>query len=893
MPKFCKYCGKPLKEGARFCTGCGHPVAQAPKAPAPRAQAPVTPPPAPVYQQPPMQPQFQQPQYQQPSYYPAPKRGGGGKAVLIILLLLILGGAGFALWKYGDVLFGDGHGGTTVDGSAPLIVLRAEESRVTPEEPSVKLCDVLIDVPPQILKEGGSRVSVSVLGETVDNEGIRSDHYEIEMDTHEPFRVPVEVTFPCEIAPNTDVVVEHYDAKRKEWEQLMSFVDEKEKTVSACFDSFCEVKVSYLPVGKDPRIYYALPVNPAKPFVREIGISRNYWSILQRIHPDQYGPEIIKFIDDPENYAIDTPKLDPNMDLDAVYSAYSSANTLWTFCDPLINMGRESLPFVSKKPIVQFMIDHSEKLGNAMNAVPFVMLSAQLAYDLEKQSHDVSGESNKTTAANLYKNLLTGSGTIHSVVTGYSHIGFTMAFFGVSVFGWELDYFIDAAKAEQAANVTKVFDAYYNKEAPFDENYWCDVFEQAYWNNDQHADAAMRDIKKAVDDYCNQFWQRLNDPFDTDIWFVIDDAGYRKVFENPAPELRRSLTEQQKQKVWKLIETRSMKHIRRFLIVRLQEKAKKQLAEVCNDYNRQLTFSIREQVEGDGAARYPGYTVCLGLDGKPFTGWHYTIPKGNETRVGWSTELPCTVYGYMLMGMPNRVMLYKNEADFRSGKAPDVEKLLTPKYKGDGRTEVVFITEGEDDDTEVEEAEDEVEGPDSFTGYEWEYRQDNEIGGYDAFVSDSAVKEAMNDALRKMIIHLDKKGDFSAASSGAFADSKQSGGDSSQNWNISANVSLSGHYNQRKGEGSFKMEATISYHHKYLDSFSGNDEYTLTLTHYVKDGRIVASASGDLSMRGESTGKQTGSNTHTKTGHQQDKDYTERLDKELGGTITLLFIANN
>lgn len=28
MPKFCEHCGAPLEEGDRFCTGCGHPVAQ-------------------------------------------------------------------------------------------------------------------------------------------------------------------------------------------------------------------------------------------------------------------------------------------------------------------------------------------------------------------------------------------------------------------------------------------------------------------------------------------------------------------------------------------------------------------------------------------------------------------------------------------------------------------------------------------------------------------------------------------------------------------------------------------------------------------------------------------------------------------------------------------------
>ena len=39
MSNFCEYCGMPLKEGSKFCTGCGHPVAEKPQPSQPSQQS--------------------------------------------------------------------------------------------------------------------------------------------------------------------------------------------------------------------------------------------------------------------------------------------------------------------------------------------------------------------------------------------------------------------------------------------------------------------------------------------------------------------------------------------------------------------------------------------------------------------------------------------------------------------------------------------------------------------------------------------------------------------------------------------------------------------------------------------------------------------------------------
>ena len=76
-------------------------------------------------------------------------------------------------------------------------------------------------------------------------------------------------------------------------------------------------------------------------------------------------------------------------------------------------------------------------------------------------------------------------------------------------------------------------------------------------------DKAMAQVKQAVDDYCGKFWTEVYKDSNDALIFAATDAGYKNVFMNATEEQKQALTEQQKQEVWRLIETKSMKKIRR------------------------------------------------------------------------------------------------------------------------------------------------------------------------------------------------------------------------------------------------------------------------------------------------------------------------------------------
>ena len=89
MNRFCEYCGAPLKEGAKFCSGCGHPVTAKPQSqPQPNPQPQQRPQPQPPHQ-PKAEPKVQ---VEKPK-----KKGGCGKVLLIVALIAVLGYAG---WEY-------------------------------------------------------------------------------------------------------------------------------------------------------------------------------------------------------------------------------------------------------------------------------------------------------------------------------------------------------------------------------------------------------------------------------------------------------------------------------------------------------------------------------------------------------------------------------------------------------------------------------------------------------------------------------------------------------------------------------------------------------------------------------------------------------------------------
>ena len=694
--QFCRSCGAELAPGSAFCPVCGaRQQGSAPaQQPAPQAAPTVRPNIAPAAahsssasrgpaaQQRPGAPNRSSARVQPPA-------GGGkkrgGKGLILLAVLVVLGVFAFTAFKSPGFLVKDKRPDyefyvrpSARPAASPSQRPQATESgKISAGMPSITLCGVTVDADPAMLASGVHirEVSVSSYGSGTEN-GVSFDSYELRMGGD--FERPVEVTFPCRIDGDTDVSVEHYEDGA--WTPLLSFVDASAGTVSAYFASFSPARVVYRPADINPSLYY-VETDPEEPWVQTLRVKDNYWAILRRTSPSVYGPEVTRFIDDPNNYSLPAPKLDPNMELTAAYDAYMQSNQLWGFVDPLINMGIETLPYTSKSRIVSFMIDHSGKLSSAMNAIPFVTMGAQLAYDLKAGTMDSAG-------VNLYKNMIGASGTIYSLCTGYSNIGFSLAFLGVSVFGMELDYFVDAAKAAQTENIRDVYKAYYEKVEPFDDDHWYLVFEEAYRDAGGDPDKAMAQVKQAVDDYCGKFWTEVYKDSNDALIFAATDAGYKNVFMNATEEQKKALTEQQKQEVWRLIETKSMKKIRRFLLAKLQENTGKQLDQIVRDYNLTLRVTIRETVnlESTDVAKYSGCVLALGCGGEPLPGWSYAVPE--DTEDGWSVDFRATVYGYLRMGMPDQVLVYASEDDLRSGGEPLLMEDFVPAMEGNRETTV-------------------------------------------------------------------------------------------------------------------------------------------------------------------------------------------------------------
>ena len=682
MANFCRYCGNPVREDANFCKTCGARIGGQRASNGAAASARNS------AQNAAIPPQPRTTSARVGVHTAPPKKKRSGVVAVILVIALLVTGFGWPGFLTGDKkLFSESPKPDADKSNSPSVfagnAASSGSAGVSAEAPSVTLCGVTVDVDALMLSDGAKNVSVSVLEGGTDTDGSRYEEYELTMDEDGGFYIPVEVTFPCTVSADTDVVVEHYvDGS---WMPLISYVDEQAGTVTAYFGSFSPVRVSYRPVGVNPSIFY-VETDGENPYYQTVEVCSNYWSILQRTNPAEYSDEVTRYIDDPNNYAIEIPQLDPEMSLTAAHEAFSQANTLWSFCDPLINIGMEALPVSSQSRVVNFLSSHASDLGSAMNLIPILSMTAQVAYDMRHMDlNDID-----TAGANLYKNLIGSSGTVYSMVTGYSHLGFTLAFLGVSLFGMELDSFVDAAKAEQAENVAAVFDAYYSEIEAFDDDHWFQVFYDAYWQNDGDPDMAMSAVKTAVDKYCARFWQEVYNDTNEDILFAADAAGYKNVFFNADDEQKAALTEQQKAKVWQLIETKSMKKIQRFLLEQLQINTLKELAKIAEPYNRTLYFQITETVDLESAdvAMYKGCTVAFGSDGVPVPGWHQNVPDSEEYDDGWATDFICTMYGYLTMGMPDQVLVYSSEADFESSAAPIFTKDFTPVLDGNRSTEI-------------------------------------------------------------------------------------------------------------------------------------------------------------------------------------------------------------
>lgn len=785
MTKYCGNCGTPLNDDERFCPTCGNQVS-------PMAQ--------------PVNPMANRPAYAPQRQAPEKKRIGL-KIFLIVALVAVLGYGGWEYFNYREAQKTHKQNAPEYTQSKPKVktkpgqeqnsAKKSDNGTVNKDNPSVTLCGVTVDVSPDMLKDGAKQVSVTVKGTTVDEDGTSSDNYELEMGGHQRFETPVKVTFPYKPSAGTDPVVEHYDAGKGVWQPLFSFVDEGDKTVSAYFGSFSPARVSH---SKNTKLFVVRTPSKDAPYVKNIEISPNYLKNALRIKPSEYMPAIEKYKNDPEKRAVALPKPNPGMDMETAYQTFMEASTLWGYCDPLINLAIETLPQESQNHVVQYIIDHTGQLGDIMNAVPFVVMGVQLTHDLHKAAKNPTKENLNTTAINLYKSLIGAEGNIYSMATGFSHIGFTLAFFGVSLFGMELDYFVDAAKAEQAANVEAVFNAYYSETAPFDADHWYNIFHNAYWHSNGDVNEAMEEVKEAVDEYCDEFWEKVYKDSNDDLAFSTAMADYKNVFLNATPEQKEALTEKQKKKVWEQIEWHTMDKIQAFLTERMQEKTFEQLYNhpIIEEYNKNIVIYIEEDLASEsGHSNYYGRTICLGTAEKPFMDWHFNVDDSdvedeNWYDNGWETKfLPCTFYGYMLMGMPNQVLVYENEKDFKNGKKP-IEAIDFELSKTSNVTTINLNKKTN------------LVMSDNYVGDHFINKMLDMDGAND-------FRAAVEDALHHTHLKLQKDGSFNATGSGTYMEKT---GQTVQSRKMTSRTS--GKIDKATGRGTFKMQVDV-------DGFSAFD----------------------------------------------------------------------
>lgn len=544
--------------------------------------------------------------------------------------------------------------------------VQSDSAVVTSDNPVSEVCELVIDVGEMNLSDGEQTVSVTQYEDITLADGTVETEYDIAIGEHRDFHEPVKIKFPYDAADES-VGILHYDEEFGEWIPMMTMESEDGK-VCALFGSLSPIKV--VTGSHKASLFY---VENAGTKDAEVKIASNYWSLLQKYDMSLLKAESDKMLKDPSGYSLDVPVLSENMDVDAVNSAFSSANNIWTFTGPVIEGAMGTLPEMSKNKYIQFMIDAQGPLSEAMNAMPFIMMAAQAGIDTYKDGTLYS----KTAALNGYKNLCTNAGSVYSMVTGFGNFGFTLTFLGVSIFSMELDAVVDTAKAEQTENLEKVFNSYYENLAPFSKQYWYDVFYDAYWNSGSDPDKAMRTLLDAIDAHVNKFWDDIYVDGNDELIFATAEAGYKNIFFNATEEQKRELSNSMKLDLQKRIQKETMPMVSGFLLEQMQKKTYERLSKMLLNYNDNMTFVISEEVDPESTEllKYDGCTLCFGRNGLPIEGWSMEVPEYDDDETSWTENFSCTVYGYLNAGLPYELYVYK---DYKS-----MENCDEPLYKAE------------------------------------------------------------------------------------------------------------------------------------------------------------------------------------------------------------------
>lgn len=689
MADYCPECGTKIKKNNFYCSKCGAKVSGAEKGVQVKPDSKGT---------------------------KSKKSGKGGRTALCIFLVLvmIIELAIVGLKYPGILLRGDNprnvdperyHG---QDDTESWNVVNSEKVTMPKDGGEVTACGVTVCSTAENLS-GDEEVEVIDYGTATDSDE-EVHRYEVSMGEHRQFEVPVAVTIPVNLAEDEDVTVVHHIEETGEWVPLISEYDEETGTVTAYFSSFSEIETRKEKRNLHSKLYvinYGTNSNGEESSqTATLDISRYYWTILQQSDPKNLSDEAIKFVADPSLYAQDFDIYRDNYARDAG-AAFDSASMANTVLGPIIDIASQ-IP--AQYGSVKF--DYSEPIGKSLGWVTLIMASAQ-AY---KDFSDAGGDWNAVPApaANAYKNLFAGSGTFYSFVSGYGSIGFSVAFIGVTLTSFALDYAIDEAKAQMSKRTADVFNAYFEKVAPFDKDAWYKTFKDAYYKSNNDPNKAMEVISDKINSTVEGFWTDIYNEENIDILIAATEADTKNIFTkdniyfyNVSDEEKAALNAQMKQCLWKKYKKETMPLVNRFLMERLQDSMYAEISKVNEPFNNYMEFTIMETVpnienDAESVAKYTGCTLAFGRDGKRVSDWDViTIPEGMED--GWQTNYSCTVLGNILAGCPDTILVYENESDCYSGKEPIYSRHFNADITGKQDT-VIDLGSSEENEEPQEQA---------------------------------------------------------------------------------------------------------------------------------------------------------------------------------------------
>ena len=644
--RYCKSCGSEITddETNRFCGQCGVPL----EAMIRSEQLPSVP----------MQPPARA---MQPTPINAHDKDGAHTSIKRAKLKKPTGGiiaivsSGLAFLLFFNLVIGPAISGKTIfDRFKDKNRIIMEDSiDVSAEQTIVEISGITIDVNPLNLNDSSEKLTVKKYSPTVGEDGFLGEEYDISLGEEHYLLAPMTIGLPYDpdTAKDSLPCILHYDNDYDAWIPQYSQIDTKNSMVTAKLTSLSPVRLVYFDKDYQDSLYY---ISNADSINARFEVSYNYWSTIQ-------GTSLEPALIIAQDYLANGNTVASTSQI--LHTADTAIDTLSTYSNLFGNLGEAT--FGALGHISDELKLVGDKASNSIGVVSLIITGGQLAFDLATK--ESTGPRNET-AINLYKNLITDSGTIYGFATGYSSALFSLSFFGVALFGIGLDYAVTGAQTIQADTIKAVFDTYYSEHTSFNERDWYKIFVDAYWHawqNDRNSqdamDIAIKSVTDAINVHAEKFWSDIYREGSDALTFAVAEAGVRNYY-TPTAEQKTELVENFKAEMFKRFNEKAIPWINEFMLERIQGAVFSSLQQATAPYNRYYRIQIQETApeDSDEECKFQMCPIYFGTDegfvDTPFPKqWQLLAPKEKQE---WATRLDVTLLGYLMAGGPDKVFVF-------------------------------------------------------------------------------------------------------------------------------------------------------------------------------------------------------------------------------------------